>query len=121
MRNQLENWMKVTDKCGLPGKFKAGIYQNGVLSTKAVMALIGISDASYKSGNLRATYQRSLRRWLGVPESFSSVGLYSFGTKVQLPLNSDTEEFKVTKVSHIIMPRDSQYEKVNEAGRNILR
>ena len=57
-----------------------------------------------------------LLRWLGIPKSFSSVGLYSFGTKVQLPLKSVTEEFKVTKVRQIIMLRDSQDEKINKAG-----
>ena len=41
-----------------------------------------------------------LRRWLGVPRSFSSLGQYSTGSKLQLhvPLNSITKEFKVTKV-----------------------
>ncbi|XP_052237748.1 uncharacterized protein LOC127849064 [Dreissena polymorpha] len=40
----------------------------------------------------------SIRRWLGVPRSFSSIGLYRSGSKLQLPLPSPTEEVKVTKV-----------------------
>ncbi|XP_052256427.1 uncharacterized protein LOC127861786 [Dreissena polymorpha] len=28
---QMENWLKDVDKCGLPGKFKAWIYQHGIL------------------------------------------------------------------------------------------
>jgi len=56
-----------------------------------------------------------LRRWLGVPRSFSSVEYYSSGGKLQLPMKSLTEKFKVTKVRQVIMLRDSNDEKVKQA------
>jgi len=56
-----------------------------------------------------------LRRWMGVPRSFSSIGLYGEGTKLQLPLKSLTEEFKVTKVRQVLLLRNSKDEKVREA------
>ena len=54
-------------------------------------------------------------RWLGVQRSFSSIGLYSAGSKLQLPLKSITEEFKVTEVRQHLMLRDSKDEKVRTA------
>ena len=56
-----------------------------------------------------------IRRWLGVPKSFSSIGVYSSGSKLQLPLSSVTEEFKVTKARQVMMLRDSSDEKVSGA------
>ncbi|CAC5423478.1 unnamed protein product [Mytilus coruscus] len=56
-----------------------------------------------------------LRRWLGVPRSFSSVGLYSLGSKLLLPFKSITEEFKVTKVRQHLMLKDNRDEKVRSA------
>ena len=56
-----------------------------------------------------------IRRWLGVPRSFSSIGLYSSGSKLQLPLSSITEEFKITKARQVLMLRDSSDKKVSGA------
>lgn len=58
----------------------------------------------------------NLRRWLGVPRSFCSIGLYSAGSKLQLPITSVVEEYKVTKTRHTMMLRDSKDERVREAG-----
>ncbi|CAC5421780.1 unnamed protein product [Mytilus coruscus] len=55
---------------------------------------------------------KCLRRWLGVTRSFSSVGLYSTGTKLQSPLKALTEEFKVTNTRQVMMLRDSKDAKV---------
>ncbi|VDH98197.1 Hypothetical predicted protein [Mytilus galloprovincialis] len=56
-----------------------------------------------------------LRRWLGVPRSFSSIGLYSTGTKLQLPMKALTEEYKVTKTRQVMTLRDSKDAKVRGA------
>ena len=39
-----------------------------------------------------------LRKWLGIPPAFTTVGLYSKSSKLQLPISSIEEEFKVAKV-----------------------
>jgi len=64
--------MQTIDKTQLPGKYKAWMYQHGLLP-------------------------RHLRRRLGVPPSFTYIGLYGKTTKLQLPLFSVLEEFKVSK------------------------
>ncbi|VDI69743.1 Hypothetical predicted protein [Mytilus galloprovincialis] len=46
---------------------------------------------------LERSINRHLRKWLGVPPSFTTVGLYSWTAKLQLPLTSLVEEFKVSK------------------------
>lgn len=38
-----------------------------------------------------------LRKWLGVPPSFSPVNLYSKTSKLSLPVTSVAEEFKAAK------------------------
>ncbi|CAC5417465.1 unnamed protein product [Mytilus coruscus] len=64
-------------------------------------------------------FNRHLRKWLGVPKSFSSIGLYSTSSKLQLPLSSITEEFKVTKTRQVMMLRDSKDDKVKEANVDV--
>lgn len=55
-----------------------------------------------------------LRRWLDVPKSLGSIGLYSSGSKLQVPITSVAEEYKTTKVRLAMMLRDSE----DQAGRN---
>ena len=48
-----------------------------------------------------------LRKWLGVPSCFSTVGLYTTTGMLQLPFSSITEEFKVGKARLHLMIWDS--------------
>lgn len=57
-----------------------------------------------------------LRRWLGIPPSFTSVGLYIRSGQLQLPLSSLVEEFQVPKCRVAMTFRDSRDSKVQEAG-----
>ncbi|XP_060080104.1 uncharacterized protein LOC132559494 [Ylistrum balloti] len=57
-----------------------------------------------------------LRRWFGVPSSFSNIGLYSRTSALQLPLSSVVEEFKVTKARLVKTLRDSKDAKIRQAG-----
>ena len=66
--------------------------------------------------SLEGKINRYLHRWLGVPRSFSSVGLYSSNSKLQLPIKALTEEYKMNKVRAVMMLRDSKDEKVREGG-----
>ena len=65
---------------------------------------------------LEQTVSKHIRRWLGLPPSFSSIGLYSKSTKLQMPLNSLVEEFKVAKARLFLTLRDSADEKISRAG-----
>ena len=52
-----------------------------------------------------------LRGWLGVSRSFSSIGLYRIGSKMQVPFRSVTEEYKANKVWAAITLRDQNITK----------
>ncbi|KAK0153167.1 hypothetical protein N1851_005138 [Merluccius polli] len=60
-----------------------------------------------------------LRRWLGVPRCFCSIGLYSTGSKLQLPVLyrpwSVAVEYNATKTRQVMMLRDSQDARVCQA------
>ncbi|KAK0143476.1 hypothetical protein N1851_018388 [Merluccius polli] len=56
-----------------------------------------------------------LRRWLCVLRSFCSIGLYSTGSKLQLPVTSVVKEYKATKTRQAMMLRDSQDARVRQA------
>lgn len=113
--DRLKNWMVSVDRSGLPGKYKAWIYQHGVLP-RVLWPLLVYDVPVTKVEAMERLVSGFLRRWLSVPKSFSSVGLYSSGSKLQLPLSSITEEFKVTKVRQHLMLRDSRDEKVRDAN-----
>ena len=59
------------------------------------------------------------RQWMGVPQSFSSVGFYSKTTKLHLPLTSVVEEFKAGKAQLIMTLKDARGSKVREAGEYV--
>ena len=62
------------------------------------------------------TVSKHLRRWLCVPPSFTNIGLYGKTTKLQLPLSSVLEEFKVSKTRLVVTLRDSRYQLIRQAG-----
>lgn len=69
---------------------------------------------------IKNNYTCIIHLWLGVPQCFSSIILYSSGLKLQLPLKSVTEEFNVAKVLQHLMLRDSKDEMVQTAGVEII-
>jgi hypothetical protein len=65
---------------------------------------------------LERAISKHIRRWLGLPPSFTGVGLYSKSTKLQIPISSVVEEFKVGKARLLLTLRDSADEKISGAG-----
>ena len=55
-----------------------------------------------------------LRKWLSVPSSFTTVGLYSRSAKVQLLFSSVVDEFRAGKVRLHMMLRDSPDQVIRE-------
>ncbi|CAC5369161.1 unnamed protein product [Mytilus coruscus] len=106
MVSQAGKWMDIIDKSGLPGKYKVWCYQHGILP-RITWPLLMYEVPQTKVESLERMFNRHLRKWLGVPKSFSIIGLYSTSSKLQLPLSSITEEFKVTKTRQVMMLRDS--------------
>jgi hypothetical protein len=66
--------------------------------------------------NMERTVNRYVKRWLGIPKSFSSVGWYSTSCKLQLPLSSLVDSYKVTKARQVMMLKDSEDQQINTAG-----
>lgn len=65
---------------------------------------------------IEKTVNGFVRGWLGVPPSFTSIGLYIKTLRLQLPLSSVIGEFKVTKCRAVLTLRDSQGKKIRDAG-----
>ena len=99
------------DKTGLPGKFKAWIFQHGLLP-RIIWPLMLYDIALTTVEGMERKINHYLRQWMGVPQSFSSVGFYSKTTKLRLPLTSVVEEFKAGKARLIMTLKDARYPKV---------
>ena len=112
LRIELREWLDAIDKTGLPGKYKAWIYQHGVLP-RLLWPLLIYEVPITAVESLEKTISQFLRRWLGLPRSLSSIALYSKATKVQLPLSSVVEEFKITRAREVMLYRDSKYTRVS--------
>ncbi|XP_066299893.1 uncharacterized protein [Branchiostoma lanceolatum] len=112
---QIEEWLRRIEKSGLPGKFKAWLYQHGMLPR--LMWLLTVYEIPLTSVELmERKVNKHLRKWLGVPPSFTSLGLYSKSGQMQLPLASVVEEYKVAKCRTVMLYRDSQDQQVRQAG-----
>ena len=64
------------DKTGLPGKFKAWIFQHGLLP-RLIWPQMLYDIALTTVEGMERKINHYLRQWMGVPQSFSSVGFYS--------------------------------------------
>ena len=115
IEQQVSEGMRNIDKTGLPGKFKAWIYQHGLLPRIAWPLLLYEITATTVE-KLERTINKHLRKWLGLPPIFTSIGLYSRTSKFQLPFTSLVEEYKVGKARLVITLKDYKDEKVRAAG-----
>ena len=115
INNQLKEGLKAIDRTGLPGKFKAWLFQNGLLP-RLMWPLMLYEIATSAVEGLERSISRHLRKWLGVPPSFSNIGLYGRSNQLQLPLSSLVEEFKVAKARLVMTLKDSQDDMVRRAG-----
>ena len=94
------------EKSELPGKLKAGCFQHGLLPH--LLWPLQIYEISLsRVETIQQHINKYLRKWLGVPPCFSTVGLYTAAGMLQLPFLSITEEFKVGKARLHLMLRDS--------------
>ncbi|XP_030004234.1 uncharacterized protein LOC115429122 [Sphaeramia orbicularis] len=113
--SELDGWLKSVDKSGLPGKFKAWVYQHGILP-RILWPLLVYAVPISTVETLERKVSSHLRRWLGLPKSLSSIALYGNNNKLQLPFKSLEEEFKVTRAREVMQYRDSSDPKVANAG-----
>lgn len=112
---ELEGWLAATDKSGLPGTFKAWIYQHGILPRILWPLLVYEFPISTVEG-LERRISSHLRRWLGLPKSLSSIALYGNTNRLTLPISSLCEEFKVSRTREVLQYEESSDQKVSQAG-----
>lgn len=113
--NQLVEWMQNIDTTGLPGKYKLWIYQYGVLP-RLLWPMLVYDMPLTAVEKMETLANKFIKQWLGIPRSFSTVGLFSTRSMLQLPLKSITDEFKVTKSRKVMMLEENKDLCVSQAG-----
>ncbi len=79
----LEGWLRTVDKSELPGRFKAWVYQHGILPRILGPLLIYEVPMTVVEG-FKQKVSSHLCRWLGLPRSLSNIGLYGNTNKLRL-------------------------------------
>ena len=117
VEEQVKDGLKNIDRSGLPGKFKAWLFQHGLLPRLTLpLMLYEINLTIVES--IKRKINQHLRKWFGVPQCFSSVHFYSRSAKLQLPPTSIVEEFKAGKARLVMTLKDSKDEYVKRQAWN---
>ncbi|KAK1789934.1 hypothetical protein P4O66_002263 [Electrophorus voltai] len=116
--NDLGAWLTKVDKCSLPGRFKAWIYQHSILP-RASWPLLIYEVPLTTVESLERKISSFLRKWLGLPWSLTSAALYGTSNILQLPFSGLTEEFKVACTREVLQHRDSRDCKVSSTGTEV--
>lgn len=74
---------------------------------------------SFNSGGTREENEQLPQEMAAVPRTFSSVGLYSTDSKLQLSVTSAVEGYKETKAGQAMMLRDCKNERVRQAEMEV--
>ena len=106
--------LKSIDKTCLPGKMKARCYQH-CLQLCLLWPLQMYEIALSRVKQIEQYSNKYLRKRLGVPPSFSKVGLYTNSGNLLLPISSLVEEFKIGKVCLHMMKKDSADKVIRKA------
>ena len=112
LERQVEDGLKTIDHCRLPGKFKTWLYQHSLLPRLIWSLMYEVPNTTVKA--LERITSRHLRKWLGVPPSFTNIGLYGKTNKLQLTLSPLVEEFKVAKKRLVLTLKDSPDELIRD-------
>ena len=96
-------WLRTVNGSGLPGKYKAWIYQHGILPRLMWLLLLQVYEIATTTVKAR---KQELRRWLGVPPSFTSIRFYSNSTHLRLTASFVVEDFKMAKCRLVMTLRD---------------
>ncbi|XP_052236077.1 uncharacterized protein LOC127847893 [Dreissena polymorpha] len=115
IRQQLRNGLAKIEGTGLPGKFKAWLFQHGLLP-RLLWPLMLYEIPTSTVDSLESMINKSLRRWFGLPSCMTSIGLYNRTGMLQLPLSSIVEEYKVSKARLVLTLRDSSDMSIRNAG-----
>jgi len=119
LKNQVEEGLKKINHYGLSGKFKDWLYQNSTTTTDMVIDAVRSTSSTVEA--LERITSRHPRKWLWVPPSFTSIGLYGKSNNLQLPLSSLVEEFKTANTRLVLTLRDSPWRRdCNSNGQEVV-
>ncbi|KAL1250851.1 hypothetical protein QQF64_018647 [Cirrhinus molitorella] len=118
IRAQLNTWLKAIEHSQLLGRFKVWCFQYGIIPRLQWPFLLYDFPVSQVEGMERLC-SKFLRKWLGVPPSFSTINLYSKTSKLPLPVSSVVEEFKAAKARAVTTLLSSKDRKVRHASKTI--
>lgn len=96
LRWDTANGLRQINNTALPGKLKVWCFQIGFLP-RLQWPLTIYEVPICLAKRLERLVNPHVRKWLGLPKCFSSVGLYSDGA-LSLPISSVVEEFKWAKL-----------------------
>ena len=106
--------LKKIEETALPGKFKVWIVEYGMLPKLSwPMLMYEIPKTTLQRIARRVTGH--IKKWMGTPPSLSAACLYSRSAKLQLPISSVEEEYRVTKAGAVMMLRGSKDKRVQGA------
>ncbi|KAI7804749.1 hypothetical protein IRJ41_017191, partial [Triplophysa rosa] len=112
---ELGDWLTKVDKSGLPGRFKAWLYQHSILA-RVLWPLLVYAVPMKTVESLERKISGFLRKWLGLPSSLTSAAMYGTSNVLQLPFSGFTEEFMLVRTREVLQYRDSRDCKVSSAG-----
>lgn len=104
----MDEWLRKIEGSGLPGNFKAWLFQHGLLPRLAWLLMISKARMTSVEG-MEERVNKHFRKCLGVPPSFMSVGLYIQSSQLQ-------PWWKSTKYRALMMFCDSGDVKVRGSG-----
>lgn len=91
------------------------MYQNGLLP-RLIWPLVLYEVPTRTVEVLEQVINKHLRCWLGLPPSFTGLGLYTTSGKLQPPVSSLDENFKVAKARLLMTLKDSPEQCISPAG-----
>jgi len=106
VKEELKVGLGAIEGCGLPGKYKAWVYQFALMP-RIQWPLLVYDIPLSPVMRMEQMVNVKLRKWLGVPRSFNTNALYANSFAVSLPLTSLSEEYKVGKTRLSMMLRES--------------
>ena len=104
LRKEVASGLDNIDRTLLPGKLKLWCMQYGLLP-RLLWPLTLYEVPLSKVEKLERLVSSYVRKWLGLPRCFSSIGLYSKGM-LHLPISSLAEEYKCAQVRQEMMLLD---------------
>ena len=93
---ELKKGLKKIDKTVIAGRYKAWMFQH-MLLPRIMWPLSIYNIPESKVEEMQTKITGHLKKWLGLPTSFSAACMYSRSAKLQLPYSELVEEVKVAK------------------------